>query len=325
VDSQKELKYTFDDFLLVPSKPDEDIREDPNVTRTTFFDRTLAVPIVSSPMDTITGVGMMLIMERAGGLGVHHRYCDWDTLEIANTAPGGIAVSPSMDIDKITKLAHANPRTFFVVDVAHGHSQKVLDFCNDLIANGVYKIVSGNVATPHAVYDYRKIGVDYIRVGIGSGSRCSTRLVTGFGYPQASAVSEIYEEVNHEVCIISDGGCKNTGDAVKAFACGASIVMSGYLFAGCAECPEVRDEKGNAVYRGMASKEALETRKKDFFIEGESLPVESKGSAADVVKKIQEAIIYACYYGGVTRYRNLTSVDKIFITQNGFAEGTVRK
>jgi IMP dehydrogenase len=230
-----------------------------------------------------------------------------------------------MNIDKITELAHNNSRTFFVVDVAHGHSQKVLDFCNDLITNGVYKIVSGNVATCDAVYAYRRIGIEYIRVGIGCGARCSTRLVTGFGYPQASAIAEMHNEFAAEICIISDGGCKNTGDVVKAFACGASIVMSGYLFAGCTECPEIRDENGKQVYRGMASKEALETRKKDFFIEGESLPVESKGSAGDVVKKIQEAIIYACYYGGVTRYRELVSVDKIFITQNGFAEGMVRK
>ena len=320
-----DTKFTFDDFLLVPSKADEDIREDPNVTRTNFFDRTLAVPIISSPMDTITGVGMMLAMEEAGGIGVHHRYCDWGTLERANSIAGGIAISPSMDIDKISELAHINSSTFFVVDVAHGHSQKVLDFCNDLITNGVYKIVSGNVATPHAVYDYRKIGIEYIRVGIGGGSRCTTRMVTGFGYPQASAIREIYQEVNHEVCIISDGGCKNTGDVVKAFACGASAVMSGYLFAGCAECPEVRDENGDIIYRGMASKEALETRKKDFFIEGESLPVKSKGSAMDVVKKIQEAIIYACYYGGITRYRDLINVDKIFITQSSYAEGMVRK
>jgi hypothetical protein len=101
--------------------------------------------------------------------------------------------------------------------------------------------------------------------------------------------------------------------------------MSGYLFAGCNECPQVQDENGNQLYRGMASKEALETRKTDFFIEGESLPVEPKGSVHDVVKQIHEAIIYACYYGGVTRYRDLVDVDKVFITQNGFAEGMVRK
>ena len=314
-----ETKFTFDDILLVPGMADEDVRVDSRVTRAWLFDRYLAIPLLSAPMDTITGTNMMIAMRDAGGLGVHHRYCGWEELELANTVAGGIAISPSMGIDKITTLAHANPSTFFMVDVAHGYSARVLNFCSDLIANGVNKIISGNVVTRDAVYDYLKLGIEYIRVGVGNGSRCSTRTVTGFGYPQGSAIAEIYEEFDRRICIISDGGCKNTGDVIKAFACGASVVMSGYLFAGTDECL-VKE-----VYRGMASKEALESRKKDFFVEGESLPVENKGSVANIMKNIQDAIEHACHYGGVTRYRDLVSVDKIFITQNSFAEGLVRK
>lgn len=320
-----DTKYTFDDFILVPTRADEDVREASGVTGTNIFDFDMKLPVLSAPMDTITGIGMMLAMNEAGGLGIHHRYCDWEELKIANTIPGGIAVSPSMDIDKITSLAHSNPRTFFMIDVAHGHSRRVFDFCSDLTANGVYKIISGNVVTRDAVYEYIKLGIDHIRVGMGNGSRCSTRMVTGFGYPQASALMELYDEFDRRIYMISDGGCKNTGDVIKAFACGAAAVMSGYLFAGCDECPAVLDENGKQIYRGMASKEALETRKKDFFVEGASLPVERKGSAMDVMAEIKSAIHHACHYGGVTRYRDLMDVDKILITQNGFTEGTVRK
>jgi IMP dehydrogenase len=320
-----DTKFTFDDFILLPSYAEEDVREFKAVTNSRLFNYDVRVPIISAPMDTVTGIDMMDAIRCAGGIGVHHRYCSWDTLDTAIRYNGGIAISPSMSVDKVTKLASINPRDFFVIDVAHGDSERVYTFCRDLIKNGVTDIVSGNIVTVTAALAYMKIGIKYLRVGMGNGSRCTTRLVTGFGYPQASAIQEIYGEVDNKAVIISDGGCKNTGDIIKAFSLGASFVMTGYLFAGCDECPKVYDENGKPIYRGMASKEALEARKKDFFIEGVSMPVEPKGSVSNVVEKIEEAIIHACHYGGVTHYRDLRTVEKIAITENGYLEGMVRK
>jgi IMP dehydrogenase/GMP reductase len=192
--------------------------------------------------------------------------------------------------------------------------------------------VSGNIATSFAAHDYLNIGVKYLRVGVGGGSRCLTRVVTGFGYPQASAISEIYKDMNDvhdDVVIISDGGCKNTGDIIKAYALGASFVMTGYLLAGTDEVPEkpVSDGDDTFAYRysGMASKEALQPRKDEYFVEGDSVYVAPKGSVAGVLEKIEKAIKNACHYGGVTNYRDLVQVDKIRITGSSFAEGMSRQ
>jgi IMP dehydrogenase len=326
-------KFTFDDILLVPDYSEEDVRETDSATKATFFNYNIPIPVISSPMETITGIKMMSAMWDNGAIGVHHRYCDWSVLEEAMNYPGGIAVSPSMDIDKIVNLGHRFPENFFVIDVAQGHTKKVLTFCKDLIASGIKNIVSGNIATVFAAYEYLNVGVRYLRVGVGGGSRCLTRVVTGFGYPQASAVNDIYKDMSSvhydDVVIISDGGCKNTGDMIKAYALGASFVMSGYLFAGTDEVPEkpIQNGEDSFAYRysGMASKEALEPRKSEYFVEGDSIYVAPKGSVGGVLEEIEKAIKNACHYGGVTNYRDLVTVDKIRITENSFAEGMSRR
>lgn len=320
-------KFTFDDILLVPSYSEEDVRESTSVTNATLFKYNIPVPIISSPMDTITGIKMMEAMWDNGAVGVHHRYCQWEVLEEAMNYMGGIAISPSMNIDKIINLAYRFPDNFFVIDVAQGHTKKVLDFCKELYNAGVHNIVSGNVVTAHAVYDYMKVGINHIRLGVGGGSRCLTRVVTGFGYPQASAISEIYEEFHDAgVTIISDGGCKNTGDIIKAYALGASFVMSGYMFAGTDECiqPTIPTIDGFS-YRGMASKDALQLRKKEYFVEGDAVIVKAKGPVEGVIKEIESAIKNACHYGGITNYKDLVQVDKIRITGSSFAEGMSRQ
>jgi hypothetical protein len=111
-------KFTFDDILLVPDYSEVDVRDSDSVTAATIFKHHISIPVISSPMETITGVKMMEAMWDNGGIGVHHRYCDWSVLEDAMTYSGGIAISPSMDIDKIVNLGYSFPRNFFVIDVA---------------------------------------------------------------------------------------------------------------------------------------------------------------------------------------------------------------
>jgi IMP dehydrogenase len=323
-------KFTFDDILLVPdyTGEDNDIIQTPGSC--CLFDFNMSLPIISSPMDTITEEAMMDILYVGKAIGVHHRYCDFSSLYHATThCFGGIAISPSTGVDRVVELYNGNKSNFFVIDVAHGHTKKVLDFCKNLISNGINKIVSGNVVTMYAVEDYLKIGINHVRVGIGPGSRCMTRTVTGFGVPQGSAINDIWiqsveREYNNDIVIISDGGCKNTGDIIKAYACGADFVMSGYLFAGTTQCPR-KSSDGSYEYRGMASKEALETRKKDFFVEGDSISVSPKGCACDVLEKINSAIIQACHYGGVAHYKELVYTKRIRVTGNSYTEGLTRK
>lgn len=313
--------FTFDDILLVPRYSDVE-REDIDI-RSYFHWYCLSVPVMSSPMDTITEKEMMYAMYEAGGLGFHHRYTlPIEDLRKVQPCPGGMAISPSMGIDFVLSLFYDDAYPFVVLDVAHGHSKKNLDFCEELIKNRCV-VISGNVATPQAVEDYLNIGVHDFRVGIGGGSVCSTRVVTGVGVPQGAAIYEIRKEFpdHDEVKIISDGGHHNTGHIVKALALGADYVMLGGMLAGCDEVPEKKTEDGKIIYRGMASADALSERKKEFFTEGVTREVKPKGSVSVVLKEIKDAIEQACYYLGAKNLRELESCYKMLITQNAFIEG----
>lgn len=319
-------KFSFNDILLVPSYTEIENEKSESVSECELFGHKMDVPIISSPMDTITEFEMMDVLLKNGAVGVHHRYCDFDKIynAISNLEWGGVAISPSMNLDGIAYLGNTFKNIFFVVDVAHGHSEKIINFCKTLFENGIKNIVSGNICTPFAGEMFLKIGVNHLRCGIGAGSRCSTRQKTGFGFPQGSCVYEMRKELGNDAVIISDGGCNQVGDIVKAISLGSDFIMSGYLFAGTDQCPKLPNQT-DYIYRGMASKEALEGRKKEFFTEGESTIVAPKGSASNVISEIKSAIKAACYYGGISSFKELRDVEKIMITENSYLEGLTRK
>lgn len=311
--------YTFDDILILPAYSDIE-RENVDI-RSYFHWYCLSVPVMSSPMDTITETEMMQAIYEAGGLGFHHRYTDDKSLSKATLVPGGIAVSPSMGIDKVVALFHGLAQyPLVVLDVAHGYTKKNLDFCAELYKNGCI-VVSGNIATPDAVEAYIKVGVRDFRIGIGSGSVCTTRTVAGVGMPQAAAIKTLrnYFPADEGIILISDGGHKTTADVVKALALGADFVMLGGMLAGCDEVPEL----GKQVYRGMASRDARNgIGKLDTIPEGITKSVLPKGSVADVLKEIESAIKLACYYVGARNLKELREKSEIiFVTENGYREG----
>jgi len=295
----KHQAITFDDISLVPQFSDVE-REDINIG-TELFNKELKVPVISSPMDTITGLPMIYAIRMAGGTGIHHRYCNLDWLEEVSLNHGAIAISPSMEIEFLEKIIAQNSinkyPSIFCLDIAHGHTKRNLDFCYELVKMGA-NVISGNIITAYAAEAYLKIGVKALRVGIGSGSVCSTRVVTGVGIPQLTAIQNVWDAVGNDAVIISDGGHRTTGDIVKALAFGADFVMLGGMLAGTDEA------EGGTHFRGMASEEALAERKKEFFVEGISKEVEPKGSVVKVLDEIKQAIETACYYLGVRTYQN---------------------
>jgi IMP dehydrogenase/GMP reductase len=196
---------------------------------------------------------------------------------------------------------------------------KNLEFCKELKKNGVNNIISGNVVTNDAVSSYMSIGIKHIKVGIGGGSVCTTRLVTGCGYPQASAIHEIYSEWGDDACIISDGGHNNTGDVVKALALGADFVMLGKLLSETKEVPKP------GTYRGMASKAALEERKAEYFVEGVEVSKDNKHTVSGVLTEIRDAIKTAAYYLGASNLRDLRETYFIEVTANSIRENGIRK
>jgi len=167
-----------------------------------------------------------------------------------------------------------------VVDTAHGHSKKVIDMVK--VLRGKYpdlQLVAGNVATAEAVEDLAKAGVDCVKVGIGPGSICTTRVVAGVGVPQITAIMDCAEmAAKYDIPIIADGGIKYSGDVVKAIAAGANVVMIGSLFAGTTESPgeiELYQGRSYKVYRGMGSVGAMKKGSKDRYFQDET-EIESK-------------------------------------------------
>jgi len=286
----------YDKVYIVPQYSEIGHKEI-NLT-TNFFDMTLKLPIISSPMDTVSKIIMLKSMRIFGCLGIHHRYCDYITLKDA-TRYGGIAVSPSMQLAELEDILNLKNYKVACLDVAHGDTKRNLEFCRDLKTMG-WDVISGNICTVEAAGRYLEYGINYIRVGIGSGSVCLTRTVTGVGKPSYLAIPEIKKEYGNDIKIIADGGFRNTGDIAKGFALGADYVMLGRMVAGTYEA------ENDGIYSGMASSAALRRNgKTEFFIEGKSEIVEVNRTIYALLTEIKDALETTCYYTGVKNLKEL--------------------
>ncbi len=240
-----EEALSFDDILCIPQYSELNSRDEVRLD-TYIGTLQLSVPIVSAPMDTVTGVDMAAFMARVGGMGFIHRYCSIDkqcemvkTVLSENPAwPVGAAVSVNGDAkERATAVVDAGAKAL-CIDVAHGHTRAALDMCQWLAEQYGHMavIVSGNICTYQAALDYVAAGATALRVGIGSGSSCSTRDVAGVGVPQFTAIKLVRDALIksrsvNDISIISDGGVRKSGDIVKAIAAGADAVMLGGLLA----------------------------------------------------------------------------------------------
>ena len=326
--------YSFDDVLLVPAYNDIKSRKDVNIG-VRFGSCDLKLPILSANMDTITGPKMAISIGQLGGLGVLHRFCtieqailDYQTVR-SYGLDAAVSLGTSESIDRFSSLYSTGAR-IFCIDIAHGHSKavgKLIKAIRDYAGSSVY-IIAGNVAT-YAGADYLSAcGADAIKVGIGPGSVCSTRIKTGCGVPQLTAIMDC---ARVQKTIIADGGIKTPGDAVKALAAGADIVMIGGMLSGTEETPgdvlHRSDGSKYKVFRGMASKEAQE----DFMgqqadwktAEGVSIEVNYKGSVRDVISDIAGGIRSGLTYCGADSIEALHSkVEFMEITHASHIEGT---
>ena len=236
---------TFDDVTLAPKYSEILPSEvDTSIKLTNYL--KLNIPLLSSAMDTVTESRMAIAIAKAGGIGIIHRNLDIkkQILEIKKVKKHkllvGAAVGTGANEFKRASAILKEKIDMIVVDTAHGHSRKVAEIIKFIkkIKNKKTALCAGNIATPIAARFLLKLGVDVIKVGIGPGSICTTRLVAGIGVPQLSAILEVRKGIkNKNVKIISDGGIKYSGDLAKAFAAGADAVMIGSLFAGTDEAP----------------------------------------------------------------------------------------
>lgn len=300
------LALTFDDVLLIPQKS-EVLPRDVNLRTQLTKKLYLEIPLLSSPMDTVTEASMAIAMGKEGGLGILHKNMDeaQQVEEVKKVKQAGFLAGAAVSVgEKAMRRAEALIAArvdVLVVDSAHGHSKGVLDMVSYL--KKTYpdlQVIGGNVATPEATKDLIKAGADAVKVGIGPGSICTTRIVAGIGVPQLTAIMMCAAVAKKSgVPIIADGGIRYSGDIVKALAGGANAVMMGGALAGTDEAPgEVVEFQGTKmkVYRGMGSLEAMEHGSKDRYLQ-ESVTEAKKLVPEGIVGKIKykgpvDAVVY---------------------------------
>ncbi|MDB9811621.1 IMP dehydrogenase [Candidatus Pelagibacter sp.] len=338
---------TFDDVTMTP-KYSEVLPSD--VDTTTHLSKTLKlkIPLLSSAMDTVTESKMAIAIAKEGGIGIIHRNLDIkkQVEEIKKVKRKRLLVGAAvgagpMEIKRAEAILKEKVN-LIVVDTAHGHSKKVGEIIK-LIKKKKDKsttLCAGNIATKEAAKFLTKLGVDVIKVGIGPGSICTTRLVAGIGVPQLSAILEVKKGVkNNKIKIISDGGIKYSGDIAKALSAGADAVMIGSLFAGTIETPGKLIKKNGKLYksfRGMGSVGAMnkgsadryfQKKQKDmskYVPEGVEGFVKFKGDVGNIIYKLVGGLKSSMGYLGTKKIFKLKNKPNfVKITKAGFYESMV--
>lgn len=355
------LALTFDDVLLKPRYAGFS-RSEINLSCQLTPRITLRAPILSAPMDTVTERALAIALSKAGGLGIIHRNLaiEAQVAEVrAVKAAGclvGAAVGSSPGFEKrVDQLVRAGVDVL-VVDSAHGHALKVITTVTYIKSHYDVDVIAGNVATAEGAKALITAGADALRVGMGPGAICTTRIVSGMGVPQLTAIIDTARAAQrHRIPVIADGGITYSGDVVKALAAGASCVMFGRIFAACNESPgktvllkpaEVPSRfqsilDGSATYRfkeyrGMGSVAAMqrgvavssedEFHGKDFqsdtlIAEGVEGLVPSSGSVSELVSQVVGGVTSGMYYVGSKTIPDLWETAEFMrITQSSLHE-----
>ena len=337
---------TFDDVLLLP-KYSEVLPANTNIFLKLTKKIYLKVPFLSSAMDTVTESKMAIAIAKEGGLGIIHRNLNIkkQSNEVKKVKKkklfvGAAIGTNSEDLDRAYSLVN-NGVDLIVIDTAHGHSKKVLKILSIIKKkiNGI-PVCVGNIATGEAANKLYNSGADIIKVGIGPGSICTTRMVAGIGVPQISAIMEVKKALRKKkIKIISDGGIKFSGDIAKALAAGADAIMMGSIFAGTDESPGNKFKiKGKIYkeYRGMGSIGAMSAGsanryfqknfkdKSKFVPEGVEGRVEYKGKVSKIIYQLQGGLRSSMGYIGAKNLKEINrKAEFIKITKAGFYESMV--
>ena len=337
---------TFDDVLLlpryssiVPANTDLNVDLSDNIN--------LKLPFMSSAMDTVTESKMAIAMAKNGGIGIIHRnlsikkQCDEVKKVKKKNLKVGAAIGTSENELKRAKNLIDFGTDMIVIDTAHGHSNNVLNILKKIkkFSKNI-TICVGNIATSEAAKLLYNSGADILKVGIGPGSICTTRMVAGIGVPQITALLNVKSAMKKKkIKIISDGGIKFSGDIIKAIAAGADAIMMGSIFAGTEESPGKKfrfKNKMYKLYRGMGSIGAMSSGsseryfqknfkdKSKFVPEGVESRVLYKGKISKIIYQLQGGLRSSMGYIGARKLNDISKKSKfIKITKAGFYESMV--
>ena len=325
---ENEIKLGFKDVMIRPKRSTLKSRSQVSLERNFTFvnskKKWTGVPIIAANMDTVGTFEMAEALAKEKIItAVHKHYTPEEWSAFLNNQPDSIyeyiALSTGTgkaDEEKIKQIMEEHPQIeFLCIDVANGYSEHFVEFVKNARRNFPNKtIIAGNVVTGEMVEELILAGADIIKVGIGPGSVCTTRIKTGVGYPQLSAIIECADAAHglggH---IISDGGCKIPGDVAKAFGGGADFVMLGGMFAGHDESGgEIIEENGKKfrLFYGMSSQTAMDKHSGGVAeyraSEGKTVKVPYKGPVSETVKDILGGVRSTCTYVGASELRELS-------------------
>jgi IMP dehydrogenase len=313
-------QLTFDDVQIEPQYSEIESRSECDTTSRLTRNINLGIPLLAAPMDTVCGYDMVMKLSGMWGLGCLHRFMSVEEqmdvlIKLRNHHTSGAPLVATIGAtgdykDRFAKSLAAGAN-IFLIDVAHGdhiHVRRAIEWLNNHSERDRFSVIAGNVATAEGAQRLQYWGADAIRVGVGGGSMCETRVRTGIGVPQLSAIMEVADAV--DIPIIADGGIRYPGDVAKALAAGANTVMVGSLFAGTTEAPgdsfitgQWPNEKRMKVFRGSASAAAKQSVNGSIQnVEGTATMIPAKGSVVDVINTIMDGVRSSMSYVGA---RNL--------------------
>lgn len=319
----KKFSPCFDDILMVPQHSEISSRRSVDLSTSIGWNVktiVLRTPVIAAPMDTVCEEEMAYAIRKLGGLGIIHRYMSVNRMQemvsfIMQSDPVviGVAVGAKGDYLERSYAAVSAGAALILVDTANGHSQYAIDAVKQVrrnVGNNIH-IMAGNVSTYDGFARLQDAGADSIRVGIGGGSVCTTRIVSGHGMPTLASIIDVRERIPYGTgaSIVADGGIRNSGDAVKAFAAGADAVMLGSFLSGTDESPgKIYSQDGRQfkIFRGMASAEAqLDANGKVSVAEGVETTVEYKGSLSYILDEFRGGLGSGLSYSGVDSLKEL--------------------
>ena len=312
---------TYDDISLIPTHVSRiKTRKEVN-TSVEFLTNRLALPLVSSPMESVTGIEMAKELSSLGCLGIVNRF-DSSLKEIIADKKNGdsiaaVSIALNSDSKTINELAEAG--YIICIDTANANNLEVLKKTEEIKKNYNVKVIVGNIAHGESLGQLVDAGADAVRVGIGSGSVCTTSIQTGIGIGQVSSLLNVYfarEEKKLDIKIIADGGIKGAGDIAKAIAVGADVVMVGRLLAGTKETPGEVIRYNDQLWKKYRGSASFGVKMKNEFIEGEETMVSYKGVVKNVINAISDGLKSSMSYMNCLNLEELSSIDTFAILSN---------
>jgi len=311
---------TYDDISLIPTQVSRIKSRNEASTNCSFLGIKLNLPVISSPMDSVTGIAMAKELSKLGSLGILNRFdSSLDSVLNSKNGKGIKAVSIALNTDLKTIEKIAEKKYLICIDTANANNKEVLKKTEMIKKKFDVKVIVGNIAHGGSLDQLENAGADAVRVGIGSGSVCTTSIQTGIGIGQVSSLLNIYYsrmQKKLKIKIIADGGIKSSGDVAKAISLGADIVMLGRMLSGTRETPgEVIKYNGQLwkKYRGSAS---FGVKMRNEFIEGEETMVAYKGNVKNVIDGISDGLKSSMSYMNCFTLDELGKIETFAILSN---------